>query len=71
MSDGVETSHVSTEGGVTDENWHDVPKTSLRDQSRDIKGAFFKPLYLLNYVSDFDEIFHVHVSIKAIGLDEK
>ena len=37
----------------------------------DIKGAFFNLLDLLNYMSDSDETFQVHVTLKPIGLDEK
>ena len=46
----------------------DVPITSSNDQSLDIKGAFFKPLYLLNYVSNQAEI--LHVSTDGSVIDE-
>ena len=42
--------------------------TSPRVQSRDIKGALFKALYLLNYMSDRVET--LHVSTKGWVKDE-
>ena len=42
---------------------------SSRDQSRDIKWALFKPLYLLNYMSYRVET--LHVSTEGSVLDKK
>ena len=42
--------------------------TSSRDQSRDIKGAHFKPLYLLNYMSNGFET--LQMSTKGSVIDE-
>jgi hypothetical protein len=60
--------YVSTKGWVIDEDGLDVLITSSRDQSCDIKGALFKGLYLLNYVSDRVET--LHVSTKGSVIDE-
>jgi hypothetical protein len=60
--------HVSTKGWVIDEKGLDVLITSSCDQSRDIKGALSKALYLLNYGPDRFDTFHV--STKGSVIDE-
>ena len=70
MSDRVETLHVSTKGWVKDENGLDVLMTSSGDQSRDIKGALFKPFYLLHYMSNGIETLHVPTKESALRVDK-
>ena len=57
--DWVETLSVSTEGCVIDANRLDVLLKSSHDQSSDIKGALFKIIYFLNYMSNRVESLHV------------
>ena len=64
MLDWVVTLHVPKERSVIDENWHDVLIMYSRDQSGDIKWVLIKSLYLLNYVSDLVERFHLFASTK-------
>ena len=68
MSDETETFQVSTKESVINKNLHDGLIKSSRHWPCDIKWAFFRPLHLLNYVSDRVET--LHVSTKGSVIDE-